>query len=479
MNFNSLQYLCFLPVTVILYYILPKRVKNPVLLAASFYFYACWQPLYALLMLFSIAATYVCGLLIDRFNSRKKLWLALCFAINLAILFFFKYFNFATDTVTDVLRLLGVNASPLTLDVLLPVGISFYTFQALGYTVDVYRGSVPVEKNFIDYALFVSFFPQLVAGPIERTGNIVPQLKAAHKFSFINIRDGMTLILWGLMKKMLIADNAAVVVNTVYNNVGAHSGKQFIFATVMFALQIYCDFSAYSDIAKGSAKLIGIDLMKNFDCPYGAQSIKDFWRRWHISLSTWFKDYLYFPLGGSRCSKLRNCINLVIVFAVSGLWHGAAMTFVLWGLLHGIYQVTGIVLTPLKKKFYTVIPQKNIIMAVIRTLFTFALVCIGWVLFRANSVGDALVVFKEIFTLSGVFDIFSLGLSRGTLWAVGIAAAVLVLFDFTDRHDAVTRFVNRHTLLRYAVWLVILLSIFVFGYYGSGFDPQDFVYFQF
>lgn len=479
MNFNSLQYLCFLPVTVLLYFLLPRKVKNPMLLVASFFFYACWQPLYALLMLFSIAATYVCGILIGKFNHKKKLWLALCFVVNLAILFFFKYFNFISQTLADALALVGASVSAPRLDVLLPVGISFYTFQALGYTVDVYRGDVAAEKNFIDYALFVSFFPQLVAGPIERTGNILPQLKTPRKLKLVNVRDGMSLILWGLMKKMLIADNAAVAVNTVYNNVGAYSGKQLVFATVMFAMQIYCDFSAYSDIARGSAKLIGIDLMQNFDCPYGAQSIKDFWRRWHISLSTWFKDYLYFPLGGSRCSKFRNCINLVVVFAVSGLWHGAAMTFVLWGLLHGIYQVVGILLTPAKKRFYSVIPQKNIIMAVLRTLFTFCLVCIGWVLFRANSISDAIYIFKNIFTLSGVFDVFSLGLSRGMLNVVGVASAVLLLFDFTDRNGKVTAFVNKHAFVRYAVWFAILISIFVFGYYGSGFDPQDFVYFQF
>ena len=479
MNFNSLQYLCFLPVTIFLYFLLPRKVKNPILLVASFYFYACWQPLYALLMLLSIAATYACGLLIGKFNHRKKLWLALCFVINLAILFFFKYFNFISQTLADALSLVGTSVDPPTLNVLLPVGISFYTFQALGYTVDVYRGDVAPEKNFVDYALFVSFFPQLVAGPIERTGNILPQLKVAHKPKLVNVRDGLSLILWGLMKKMIIADNAAVAVNTVYNNVSAYSGKQFIFATVMFAMQIYCDFSAYSDIARGSAKILDIDLMQNFDCPYGAQSIKDFWRRWHISLSTWFKDYLYFPLGGSRCSKLRNCINLVVVFAVSGLWHGAAMTFVLWGLLHGIYQVAGILLAPVKKRFYSVIPQKNIIMAVLRTLFTFSLVCIGWVLFRANSISDAVFVFKNIFTLSGVFDVFSLGLSRGMLNVVGVACAVLLLFDFTDRNGKVTSFVNKYALVRYAVWFVLLISIFVFGYYGSGFDPQDFVYFQF
>jgi len=473
MNFNSLQYLIFLPIVVILYFVLPRKLKNPMLLVASYFFYACWQPAYACLMLFSTAATYVCGLLINKKPARKRTWLTLCLVINLAILFFFKYFNFVFGALGSIL-----SVDMPTLNVLLPVGISFYTFQALGYTMDVYRGTIEAEKNFIDYALFVSFFPQLVAGPIERTNNIIPQLKTPHKPTLKNFQGGLTLIIWGMMKKVLIADNMAVMVNTAYNNAPAHTGAQLIFATVCFAVQIYCDFSAYSDIARGSARILGIELMQNFDCPYGAQSIKDFWRRWHISLSTWFKDYLYFPLGGSRKGKARTLINLVIVFMVSGLWHGAAFTFVLWGLLHGVYQVLGILLMPLKKKIYSVIPEKNIALQLIRTVFTFVLVCVGWVFFRANSVGDAVLIFKKILT-PGVFDPFSLGLSTPMLNAVIVAAIVLFVVDLFNRKQQITRFVNSHTAVRYAVYFVILLSIFVFGYYGSGFDPQDFVYFQF
>lgn len=473
MNFNSLQYLIFLPIVVILYFTLPKKAKNPMLLAASYYFYACWQPAYACLMLFSTVATYVCGLLIDKKPLRRKTWLTLCLVINLAILFFFKYFNFVFGAVGSLL-----SVKMPTLNVLLPVGISFYTFQALGYTMDVYRGTIRAETNFIDYALFVSFFPQLVAGPIERTGNIIPQLKTPNKPDLKNFQVGLTLIIWGMMKKVIIADNMAVMVNTAYNNVTAHTGAQLIFATVCFAVQIYCDFSAYSDIARGSSRIIGIKLMRNFDCPYGAQSIKDFWRRWHISLSTWFKDYLYFPLGGSRKGKTRTLINLVIVFMVSGLWHGAAFTFVLWGLLHGIYQVVGSLLVPVKKKIYSVIPEKNILLQLVRTLFTFVLVCLGWVLFRANSVSDAMFIFKQMLT-PGVFDPFSLGLSTPMLNAVVVTAIVLLLVDFFNRKQKITDFVNSHTAVRYLVYFIILLSIFVFGYYGSGFDPQDFVYFQF
>ncbi|MBQ6947852.1 MAG: MBOAT family protein [Clostridia bacterium] len=479
MNFNSLQYLLFLPITLILYFTLPKKVKNPLLLAASFFFYGCWEPVYALLMLFSIVATYFCGRLVarEKTTGKKKLWLTLCLVINLAILFFFKYFNFFADTLGLVL-----GQTLPTLNVLLPVGISFYTFQALGYTIDVYRGDVPAERNFIDYALFVSFFPQLVAGPIERTGNIVPQLKVIHKFRFANLRDGMLLILWGLMKKMVIADNLALAVNTVYNAPYDKNGVQMLFATLCFAFQIYCDFSAYSDIARGSAKILGIRLMRNFDFPYGARSIKEFWRRWHISLSTWFKDYLYFPLGGSRVKKWRHCLNLMIVFVVSGLWHGAAITYVLWGFLHGAYQIIGIWLTPLREKFYAkILAKDHPVMSALRWLGTFILVNIAWVLFRANSLQDAWFILSGIFTLpfGASFGLGDLGITTASLIVTLAAVVVLIAVDFLNHRSPLADKINRTLWLRYAVYFLLLLSILIFGYYGDGFDPQDFVYFQF
>ncbi len=486
MNFNSLQYLLFLPITLILYFILPTKVKNPVLLVASFYFYMCWEPVYALLMLFSIACTYLCSILVAKEAlGKKKLWLVLCLAINLGILFVFKYFNFFGTTITQALNALGFNATAPTINVLLPVGISFYTFQALGYTIDVYRGDIPVEKNFIDYALFVSFFPQLVAGPIERTGNIVPQLKVTHKFKLVNLRDGFLLIIWGLMKKVLIADNLAVIVNNVYNNVEAHTGMQFVFATLCFSFQIYCDFSAYSDIARGSARILDIELMRNFNCPYSAQSIKDFWRRWHISLSTWFKDYLYFPLGGSRVKKYRHFLNIMIVFLVSGLWHGAAMTYVIWGFLHGAYQVVGMLVEPLRKKFYakTGINRNNAVLCVIRIIITFILVNIAWILFRANSLSDAMYIIKAIFAIpaGSIFPLAfgSLGLTRKMMLVVAIAVVALYVVDVINTKKPVADIINRTIWVRYAVYFIILFAIFIFGYYGSGFDPQDFVYFQF
>ena len=478
MNFNSLEYLLFLPVTLALYFLAPVKVKNPLLLAASFFFYACWEPAYALLMLFSIAATYFCGrLMAAQVWGKKRLWLVLCLVVNLAILFFFKYFNFFAGLVSSVI------GRPLpALDILLPVGISFYTFQALGYTMDVYRGDVSAEKNFVDYALFVSFFPQLVAGPIERTSNMMGQLKVPRQFRFANLRDGLTLILWGLLKKMVIADNLAVVVNTVYNAPYDKNGVQFLAATFCFAFQIYCDFSAYSDIARGSARMLGIHLMRNFDFPYGARSIKEFWRRWHISLSTWFKDYLYFPLGGSRVSRYRHCLNLLIVFGVSGLWHGAAVTYVLWGLLHGAFQVAGILLTPVRERVYEkILPREHPVMSFLRWAGTFALVNFAWVLFRANSTADAFFILGRILTLplGGSFGLGNLGIGKRQLLVVLVLVLVMCLVDAIHRKHSLSQRINRTVWLRYGVWFVLILLILVFGYYGDGFDPQDFVYFQF
>lgn len=485
MNFNSLQYVLFLPVTVALYFILPKKIKNPMLLLASYFFYMCWEPVYALLMLFSTAATYLCSILIDKKAlGKRKLWLVLCLTVNLAILFFFKYYNFTADSFTSLFGLLGSEATVPTLNILLPVGISFYTFQALGYTMDVYRGDIPCEKNFIDYALFVSFFPQLVAGPIERTGNIVPQLKAEHKFSFSNLRDGTTLILWGLMKKMVIADNLAVIVNNGYNNPKEYTGMQLAFATFCFAFQIYCDFSAYSDIARGSARWMGIELCRNFNCPYIADSIKDFWRRWHISLSTWFKDYLYFPLGGSRVKKGRHILNVLIVFLVSGVWHGAAFTYIIWGALHGLYQAVGILLTPLREKvIYRIIPKSNLFMKAVKIIGTFALVCFAWILFRANSLSDAVYIIEKIISIpfDGILPLAfgAMGLSRKTLAAVGICTAILYAVDVINLKKPLAQLLGKTVFLKYVVFFLLIICIFVFGYYGEGFDPQAFVYFQF
>lgn len=482
MNFNSLIYFLFLAANVLIYYLLPQKLRNFQLLLASYYFYMCWSPKYALLMLFSTAVTYVCGLLVDRsVFGRRKLWLVLSLIVNLAILFFFKYFNFVSGLLNDSFTFFGIGLQAPVLNVLLPVGISFYTFQALGYTLDVYRRDVPAERSFLDYALFVSFFPQLVAGPIERSGNILHQLKEYHPFKLENLRDGMLPVLWGLTKKMVLADNLAVVVNSVYNSPNSRGGMDFWIATVAFAIQIYCDFSAYSDIARGSAKMLGFDLMENFRCPYLASSIQDFWRRWHISLSTWFKDYLYFPLGGSRCSKTRNLLNIMIVFTVSGLWHGAALTFVAWGLLNGLYQVVSKLFQPLREKIYSAlhinINSKPV--HVFKVICTFLFTCLAWVLFRANTLTDAVTSFTAMFTNAFVLSSSGFGVTMISLIALAVFSVMLIVIDRQIAYRGLAKKINRTLVVRYAVYFVLIAVILIFGSYGDGYNPQDFVYFQF
>jgi D-alanyl-lipoteichoic acid acyltransferase DltB (MBOAT superfamily) len=489
MNFNSLQYILFLALNVLLYYILPPKARNWLLLLSSYYFYMCWNPKYALLMLLSTVITYACGLLVSRSVwGRRRLWLALSFISNLSILFFFKYYNFVSSLFNRLSGMLGLGLSSPLLDVLLPVGISFYTFQALGYTMDVYRGDVPAERNFADYALFVSFFPQLVAGPIERSGNILHQLKETHSFSIDNLRDGALPVLWGLFKKMVLADNLAVVVNTIYNSPSEHTGPQLILATGAFAIQIFCDFSSYSDIARGSARMLGFDLMENFRCPYFATSIQDFWRRWHISLSSWFKDYLYFPLGGSRRGKARRILNLLIVFTVSGLWHGAALTFVAWGLLNGLYQAVSILLRPLRDRLFKLlhVPERAWWLTALRVLFTFSLTCLAWVLFRANSLTDAMAVYSAVFRWMANIPRLGLGLSLGdvgiskkALLMLGVFSVGMLGADWFICNKDLWRRLNGGVVLRYAVYFLLMVFILIFGSYGSGYDPQDFVYFQF
>ena len=487
MSFTTFSYMAFLPVVLLLYYLLPKPVKNPLLLAASYFFYACWNPVYSLLMLLSTAITYFCAVLTERKAAgKRKLWLALSLCLNLGILFVFKYFNFFSDTIASVIHSLGGTPASARLELLLPVGISFYTFQALGYTIDVYRGDLPAERNFIDYALFISFFPQLVAGPIERSGHLLPQLKVARTFSTGHIVEGMLPICWGFFKKLVIADNLAVLVNTAYAAPAEHSALQLVIATVAFAFQIYCDFSAYSDIARGSAAMLGVRLMENFDRPYLASSIQDFWRRWHISLSGWFRDYVYFPLGGSRVSTPRRALNILVVFLLSGLWHGAAMTYVLWGLLHGLYQVVGVALQGIKRRARNRlhIAESNRALAGLRIACTFALVTFAWILFRANSVQDAGVVISRIFSLapgagSLKEQILALGLTQKNCIMVAAAVFCLALSDLFCHGRAAETRINRSLLTRYAALFALIAATLLFGAYGENVDPQQFVYFQF
>ncbi len=497
MLFNSLQFLIFFPVVTLAYFLIPHRARWVWLLIASYYFYMCWNPLYVLLLFCSTLVTYLSGILIGRAGRvedekrsvRLKKWcVALSFLINLGILFFFKYFDFVMDGLAAAFSLAGITLHQPAFDVLLPVGISFYTFQALSYTVDVYRKDIEPERCLGRYALFVSFFPQLVAGPIERSTSLLPQMRERHYFDGPRAKQGVLLMAWGLFQKIVIADRAAIFVNAVYLRGDVQSGAALVLATLLFGVQIYCDFAGYSNIAIGAAQVMGFRLMDNFERPYFAKSIREFWRRWHISLSTWFRDYLYIPLGGGRCSRARRYLNVMVTFLVSGLWHGANITFVIWGGLHGLFQVLGDALRPLRKKAADVlkIRQDTTSHRLLQMGFTYLLVHIAWVFFRADTVSRACGIFRQIFTDFRPHVLFDQSLymilPRVEWYVLFAAIAVLVVMSLVKRDG--TRHVRawleaQQIWLRWAVYMGIIIVLLVFGVYGPEFVASDFIYFQF
>ncbi len=436
MTFNSSAFLLFFPVVLLFHFLVPTKYRCVPLLILSYYFYACWNVGLMGLIIFTTAVSYVSGLLLERTDkkSTRRLLLAITLIACLGVLFFYKYFDFFTSTVSSVISLFsGQPAAGVSLELILPVGISFYTFQTLSYVIDVYRKNIPAEKNFIYYALFVTFFPQLVAGPIERPENLLPQLKAPHRFSKENFVTGSAVMLIGYFKKIAVADIIAPYVNSVFNNASSATGLAVILASCLFAVQIYCDFSGYTDIAIGCSRIMGIKLMQNFNRPYMSKSIKEFWSRWHISLSSWFKDYLYIPLGGNRCSKLRNMINIMIVFTVSGLWHGANMTFVLWGALHGFYQIIGRVTLKARNGFIGKIglSEESSVIKAWRTFFTFVLVTFAWIFFRANSISDLGILLSKLVSPGSLTE---LGNIMGfTLSSCVVIILAIVLLGFLDR----------------------------------------------
>jgi len=456
-----------------------------------------WNPGYALLLVASTALTFLSGLLINRTNSnveneikkkfQNKLWITLSFASNLSILFFYKYFDFAVDSMNTVFSSIGIQTLNPAFDVLLPIGISFYTFQALSYTMDVYRGEVPAEKNFARYALFVSFFPLLIAGPIERSKNLLVQVYEKHYFNYDNAKNGLLLMLWGFFQKIVIADRVAVVANTVFDSYQEFGGFFIAVAVIMFAVQIYCDFSAYSDIAFGAAQILGFRATTNFKQPYFATSIQDFWHRWHISLSTWFRDYLYIPLGGSRCSRLKRYRNLIITFIVSGLWHGASWTFVVWGGLHGAFQITGDFIKPYKMKLYEKMKIKtgSPLFRFGQIVVTFTLVSFAWIFFRAPDAASAFGIIHRIFTDFDPRVFFQgflapVGLNNRELLIVATAIIMLFIVDyFRSKNDVFERLSSKNIVLRWAVYFVLTASILVFGLYGRIDLQTQFIYFQF
>ena len=483
MSFTSLQYFLFLALTAILCYRLTPRLRNPLLLVLSLGFYAAFGSKHLPFLLASVVLSYFGGRLIEKSPDEKRRFrLIIALTLNLGLLFFFKYFNFFAELALSFFAPQNVLAGDRVLNLLLPIGISFFVFQTTGYLMDVYRRKIKAEKNFIDYALFACYFPGIVSGPIQRAGTMLPQYKKPSVWDFENIKAGFLQFLWGAFKKLVIADRIAVLVNTAYAAPSEHAGLPLFFAAVCYSVQIYCDFSAYSDMAIGSSRMLGIKLMRNFDRPYAAVSVQDFWRRWHISLSTWFRDYLYVPLGGSRCAKSRNYLNIIIVFLVSGLWHGAALTFMLWGLLHGVFQVIGKLTSPyrdgLRRGLH--IAEDGKLSLLIKRVCIFALVTLAWVFFRADTLAAALGILGGIFaapwTLGGLA---TLGLSVPALFVLLLSVIALFTADWADSRYRLSEKLCAAVVPRFAVYLVLFAAIMLFGNYGAGFDPMDFVYFKF
>ena len=401
MTFNSLDFLIFYPIVLLLHFLLPHKYRWMMLLAASLLFYMWWSAPLFFLILFTTVVSWICSLVIEKTDDpkKKKLCLTLTLITSLGVLFFFKYYNFLAGTAMSIGALFGAEFDA-TLQLILPVGISFYTFQTLSYAIDVYRGDIKTEHHFGYYFLFVTFFPQLVAGPIERPDNLLPQLYKERKWNWDDAVAGGKRMLAGFFKKIVVADLLATYVNAVYNSPETSTGLGIVVASAMFAVQIYCDFSGYTDIAIGCARMMGIHLMQNFNRPYSAKTIKEFWARWHISLSTWFRDYLYIPLGGNRCAPARRWLNVMIVFLVSGLWHGAAWTFVLWGFLHGAYQLIGGLTLKKRQELCEKwhINRESSGFRFYQQALTCVLVTFAWIFFRANSTGDLLTLLSHLFT---------------------------------------------------------------------------------
>ena len=466
MLFNSLHFLLFLPITVVVYYLLPYRYRWGLLLVASYYFYMCWRVEYILLIVFSTLIDYYAARLIHRSTdpTRRKFYLACSLGTNLGLLFFFKYFNFLGTSVNEVFQYFSIGAAIPYYHILLPVGISFYTFQTLSYTIDVYRGDKEPETHLGKFAVYVSYFPQLVAGPIERSVKLIPQLHKKHDFTYDNISKGVKLIIWGFFLKLVVADRAAIYVNTIYNHVEYHGGLSFLLATFLFSFQIYGDFAGYSAIAIGSSRLMGIELMQNFNRPYLARSIQNFWQRWHISLSTWFRDYVYIPLGGNRVSTPRWLTNLFVTFVISGVWHGANWTFVIWGALHGVYLILEVLFGQRHRQ------------GLLNIVLTFLLVNIAWVFFRANSVGDAFYILHHIVTTPGqLFTGVGVDITSPVyaMLAITLLMAIEVKQEFFPSTFSVLN--HRHEVVRIVGYASLIFITVYLGVFGE----SQFIYFQF
>jgi len=478
MIFNSFEFLLFFPFVIFIYFLISHRYRWIFLLAASLFFYMYWNPIYILLIFVSTFVDYMAGLLIfkNRKQKKKYLFLIVSLGLNLSILIGFKYFNFIVDNINLGFEILKIHKQFNVVDILLPVGISFYTFQAMSYTIDVYRGNVIPERNFARFELYVTFFPQLVAGPIERADRLMRQLKAKSTFSSQRLSDGLKLMLWGFFQKVVIADNLSIFVTEVYSKPTFYFGWDIILATFFFAIQIYCDFAGYTNIAIGAANILGVNLMKNFKQPYYATSIRNFWKRWHISLSTWFKDYFYLTFGGNQNKGLKWTIIIFATFLISGFWHGANWTFVIWGAIHGLFYLFENLLKIFAKKYIsnykTFLNNKLII--ILRTLTTFFIVCFSWIFFRASNINDAFILIKNSLKINTIIPHFSF--DRKGLTICFIVILLLFIVDKIELKTEIVKFISqRKPIIKWSVYYAILLMLIGLGNWGL----NQFIYFQF
>jgi alginate O-acetyltransferase complex protein AlgI len=480
--FNSVQFVAFFVVMVVGHFALPHRYRWALLLAGSCYFYMAFIPVYILVLGLSIVIDYFAGIWIEDAPAwRRRTLLVVSLFANIGLLAVFKYYNFINENVAELAAVLGWNYGVSSLSIILPIGLSFHTFQAMSYTIEVYRGAQRAERHFGIYALYVMFFPQLVAGPIERPQNMLHQFRVPTTIDAVRWKSGLKQMLWGLFKKVAVADLVAPVVGTVYDSPERYSGPVLLLATVFFAFQIYCDFSGYSDIAIGCARLFGYDLMTNFRQPYFARSISEFWRRWHVSLSTWFRDYVYIPMGGNRVGPIRCAVNLLVVFALSGLWHGAAWTYVIWGALHGSYLVLSQWLQAPRAAAVRLLRLEAFptMLAALQMSWVFLLVLVGWVFFRAGSVADAIHILTHLHHLDGLHraDLFVLGLPRFEMVVAFVTIGIVLLVEWLEafRIEWIHRTWRGSRAFRWACLAACFYGIVLFG----AFEKVQFIYFQF
>jgi len=489
MLFNSFEFMLFLPIVFLLYWFVfkPRRLQNLFLVVASYVFYGWWDWRFLLLIALTSACSYASGLLLEHYEGRRKaqkIVSASNIVLNLLILGVFKYYNFFVESLETLFSsLFNYHLDWVTINVILPVGISFYTFQALSYTIDVYQKKLPATHDIVEFFAYISFFPQLVAGPIERATNLLPQFQRDRQFDYAKAVDGMRQMLWGFFKKVVIADNYAKIVDNIWGMYSEEPSLILLLGAVLFTFQIYCDFSGYSDIAIGCAKLFGINLMQNFNLPYLSRSIPEFWRRWHISLMTWFRDYIYIPLGGSRCAKWKVIRNTMIVFTVSGLWHGANWTFICWGLYHACLIALFLLISANTKSKEIIARGKFLPSAkeFFQLATTFALVTIGWIIFRADSMSDAINYISLIIDQS-IFDIpYTIENRKGiNLFIIIVTLPFLVIVEWVQREKrhalqiSGTNLFTRNIVIRFLIYTII--ALFICGNFGK---QSEFIYFQF